>query len=214
VNSTATTAPHSFADFAEILAAVTASTGVPAANLTCSQRSTADVTTARSLVWALLRVTAGLSLAEIGTLYQKDETSIQTSLYRLGDRLPQEPALAARYFALLQGRRIRCHLLNAVHTARLCERLKRRHERPRHEIASDHVGKSTHGTIDQLNEDSLRRQLLDAEEQLAYWKSAKFRTASDKDRAAAGARITVWDMQVSAIERRLRELTRKETLTA
>ena len=205
---------HSLRDFSDLVAAVSAQTEVPAKQLLSGDRLPTVPTTARTLVWALLRVTGGLSLAEIGHLYGRDETSIQTALYRLGDRLPQEPDLAGDYLALLKGRKIRCHLLNAVHTARLVEKLKRHQERPSGMIASDHLGKSTHGKVAELNETAVRRSLAEAEEQLTYWQGARFRASREQDRAAAGARVQLWEMHVAALHRRLRELARTATLTA
>lgn len=81
-------------------------------------------------------------------------------------------------------------------------------------IASDIVGASTHGRLDQLNESTLRRRLIDAEDQLTYWQGAKFRALHQRDKHAAGARVTLWEMQVAAIHRRLRELNRTAALTA
>lgn len=81
-------------------------------------------------------------------------------------------------------------------------------------IASDIVGVSTHGRLDQLNESTLRRRLIDAEDQLTYWQGAKFRAFHQRDKHAAGARVTLWEMQVAAIRRQLRELNRAEALTA
>ena len=81
-------------------------------------------------------------------------------------------------------------------------------------IASDLVGVSTHGRLNQLNESTLRRRLLDAEEQLTYWQGAKFRALHQRDKHAAGARVLIWEAQVSEIRRRLRELNRAEALTA
>lgn len=75
-------------------------------------------------------------------------------------------------------------------------------------IASDIVGVSTHGRLDQLNESALRRRLIDAEDQLTYWQGAKFRALHQRDKLAAGARVNLWEMQVAAIQRRLRELNR------
>lgn len=204
----------SLRDFSDIIAAVSAQTEIPVCSLVSGDRLLNAACTARSLVWALLRVVGGLSLAQIGELYGRDESSIQTALYRLGDRLPQEPDLAGDYLALLKGRKIRCHLLNAVHTARLCERLKRHQERPSGMIASDHLGKSTHGNVAELNEPSVRRALAEAEEQLTYWQGARFRAAREQDRTAAGARVQIWQMQVAACQRRLRELSRTGALTA
>lgn len=211
---TATPDPFSFAAMEDILADVARITGVPVDLITGTGRASLPVNTARSLCMAVMRVTAGLTLDELGTLWQRDFSSIQTTLYRFGDRLPQEPELAAQYHALLKGRTIRKHLLNPVHTGRLAEKLKRRQQRPANEIASDHLGKSTHGNLEELNESSLRGRLREAEEQLTYWQGARFRAGRDQDRTAAGARVTVWEMQVAAINRRLRELARTEALTA
>lgn len=73
-------------------------------------------------------------------------------------------------------------------------------------IESDIVAVSSHGRLDQLNASALRRRLLDAEDQLTYWQGAKFRALHQRDKHAAGARVTIWQMQVDAIQARLREL--------
>lgn len=211
MNTTAT--PPSFTDLAGILADVSRLTEVSVEQLTSSDRASGPVTSARHLCMALVRVQAGLSLEELSTLWQRDRTSIISALYRFADRLPQEPLLARLYHDLLAGRKIRRHLLNGEHTRRLAERLANPSARSK-TIPSDVVGKSTHGLIEELAEPVLRRRLIDAEEQLTYWQGAKFRAARDQDRTESGARVTLWEMQVAAIGRRLRELTRSEALTA
>ena len=73
---------------------------------------------------------------------------------------------------------------------------------------------ATHGRLHELRGSAIEAKLADARDQLAYWTLKKGSATTTGDRAQASARILIWTGEVAACERRLRELTRTEALTA
>ncbi|WP_193214960.1 hypothetical protein [Luteolibacter marinus] len=61
---------------------------------------------------------------------------------------------------------------------------------------------STHGRLEELGPAALRAKLRNAEEQLTYWRGARFRAWTRQDKQAAGARVLLWEMELAAIKRR------------
>lgn len=88
------------------------------------------------------------------------------------------------------------------------------------EVGHNQVVTSTHGHLHELGPVAVRSKLREANEQLTYWRGAKFRALHQRDKDTAGARVLLWENEVAAIRRRLRQLecladvAERETATA
>ena len=203
MNSTATSADL----LTPILQQVAIATGVKPETMISDTRDS-PAAKARQTAMCLAVQLTSLSFSDIAAHFRRDLTAVQYAMDRVLGRCATDPAAARQYQQLL-GQRTPLRALRPY---------KERKRRPVLAqslpviIASDIVGTSTHGRLEQLSESSLRKKLAAAQEELTYWQRKKFTAADAKDRNAAGARVQIWQMDVDATQRRLRELTRTEAL--
>ncbi len=98
--------------------------------------------------------------------------------------------------------------MNALQQAAHAERETNRITRPLTVAPATHKNlatPATMGRVDQLDHKTLVARRDEAREQIAYWKAARFR-AEGRDKPAAGARVQLWQMHLSAVEARLHEI--------
>ena len=194
---------------APILHQVSVATGVKPETMISDTRDS-PAAKARQTAMCLAVQLTSLPLADISAHFRRDVTAIHYAMDRLLGRCATDPA-AARQYQQLMGKR---QALRQLHPYKEKKRRKAPAQPLPVLIASDMVAPSTHGRLDQLSESALRKKLAASEEELTYWQRKKFIAADERDRNAAGARVTLWQMDVNATRRRLRELTRSKALTA
>lgn len=210
MNATATppkkTLPHAVAD---ILRDVAKETGVLKETFLAANHRQRTAYDARNLAMTVVYVTTSLTLQEIGRIFQMHQSSIFYALRVITHRLPDDQTLAERYAALLNGRPVLRPLVVPGHpTGQPKPTAAEAHAArvQRVTIEGDIVSKVTHGHLHELNEHTVRAKLRDAEQQLTYWQGARFRASGEVHKQAAGARVQLWEMEVTAITRRLAEL--------
>lgn len=204
MNATATTTPEEVA--APFLEQVSIATGIKVETLLGSSVDH-PANKARQTAIALIYQLTLLGCGTIGSIFRRDHKAVYYSLNRVAGRVANDPVYA-RHIAQLVGRR-------EIH--RPIPEPGQGRNRPKVAGQAESISTlspATHGRTDQLNERAVTAKLEDAREQLAYWTMKKARAFTDADRNQASARILIWTGEVTACERRLRELTRTEALTA
>lgn len=97
--------------------------------------------------------------------------------------------------------------MNFLQQAALAERTANA-SKPRVRPVTECVIKSsTHGLLHELGIVAVRRKEIEAIRELQYWQGNKARALTDKARNEAAARIAIWQMELTAIRKRLAELS-------
>jgi hypothetical protein len=167
---------------------------------------------ARYTCLALIFQLTEITVHDLGGIFRRDTGSVYYALKRVRTRLLGDPVYARQYTALIGQRPVIRQLPAPASTGgkqklqQACERINGG--------GGFHVTTATHGALHQLNRRAADKKLRDAREQRAYWTMAKASATRAEDRNAAAARLLIWTAEVDACERRLRELTRTETLPA
>ncbi len=77
--------------------------------------------------------------------------------------------------------------------------------------SANNASPATHGYLHELNPRSVQDKLNEAKENLVYWQAAKARAFTQRERDEAGARVQIWNLQLDAVIRRIREINQAAT---
>jgi len=193
---------------APIVQQVSIATGVKPESMVGSSGDS-PIAKARQTALCLAFQLTALNTYDIAGYFHRDVAALYYAMDRVVGRCTTDPVYRRHYKQLLGKRKP----LRQLHARKRKPKVAKPADLPV-TIASDIVAPSTHGSLHQLSKAATVRKLSAAEDQHTYWSGVKASSTSPEKRVAAGVRILIWAAEIAACQRRLRELTRTETLTA